>query len=82
MAYYSYYIYNLIIKLKAGTLLISFLLIFPPVSNGQNQTDIQLAGEYLSKGDRKKAYELYTELAKDEINIPFIKTIRKKHQST
>jgi predicted Zn-dependent protease len=72
MAYYSYYLYNLIIKLKAATLLISFLLLFPLASKGQSQTDIQLAGEYLSKGDRKKAYQLYTELAKDEINIPFI----------
>jgi len=72
MAYYSYYIYNLIIKLKAGTLLISFLLLSPLSGITQNQTEIQLAGEYLSKGDRKKAYDLYTELVKDEINIPFI----------
>jgi len=38
----------------------------------QNQSEIQLANEYLLKGDKKKAVEVYRDLAKDEINIPFI----------
>lgn len=38
----------------------------------QNQSEIQLANEYLLKGDKRKAVEVYRDLAKDEINIPFI----------
>jgi len=38
----------------------------------QNQNDIQLAGEYLLKGEKSKAVQLYSELAKNETNIPFI----------
>ncbi|MBX2968981.1 MAG: tetratricopeptide repeat protein [Cyclobacteriaceae bacterium] len=38
----------------------------------QNQQDIQLANEYLLKGDKQKAIELYRDLAKSDINIPYI----------
>lgn len=38
----------------------------------QNQSEIQLANEYLLKGDKKKAVEVYRDLSKVEINIPFI----------
>lgn len=38
----------------------------------QNQSEIQLANEYLLKGDKRKAVEVFRDLAKDEINIPFI----------
>ena len=38
----------------------------------QNQSEIQLANEYLLKGDKRKAVEVYRDLAKDEVNIPFI----------
>lgn len=38
----------------------------------QNQDQIQLANEYLLKGDKKKALELYKELAKHEANNPYI----------
>lgn len=73
MAYYTYYIYNLIIKLKGCGLFISlFVLLSPGVLLAQNQNEIQLASEYLSKGEKKKAYELYAELAKNDVNIPFI----------
>lgn len=41
-------------------------------ANSQNQSEIQLANEYLLKGDKQKAVEVYRELAKDEVNVPFI----------
>lgn len=73
MAYYSYYIYKLIIKLKAGTLCIAFFLIlYAPNAYTQDQQQIQIATEYLIKGDKKKAVELFRDLAKSEINIPFV----------
>jgi tetratricopeptide (TPR) repeat protein len=40
--------------------------------SGQNHGDIQLANEYLLKGDKKKAVELYKDLSKNEVNIPLI----------
>lgn len=43
----------------------------PPLF-GQNQQDIQLANEYLVKGDKQKAIELYRDLAKSDANIPYI----------
>lgn len=39
---------------------------------GQNHADIQLANEYLLKGDKKKAVELYRDLSKNEANVPLI----------
>lgn len=48
------------------------LILFCVTSYSQNQSEIQLANEYLLKGDKKKAVEVYRDLAKDEINIPFI----------
>jgi outer membrane protein assembly factor BamD (BamD/ComL family) len=52
--------------LWSGILLCSFHTI------AQNQSDIQLANEYLLKGEKSKALELYRDLAKNQINIPFI----------
>lgn len=48
------------------------LVLFSVTAYSQNQSEIQLANEYLLKGDKKKAVEVYRDLAKDEINIPFI----------
>lgn len=49
------------------------LLIFLATSSvAQNQPDIQLANEYLLKGEKQKAIEMFRELAKIETNIPFI----------
>ncbi|MBT1706970.1 tetratricopeptide repeat protein [Fulvivirgaceae bacterium PWU5] len=42
------------------------------LSIGQNQSEIQLANEYLLKGDKKKAAELYRDLAKQDFNTPFV----------
>ncbi len=38
----------------------------------QNQNDIQLANEYRLQGDKRKALEIYRDLAKSEVNIPYI----------
>ncbi len=38
----------------------------------QNQNDIQLANEYLLKGAKKKAREIYSELSKSDVNNNFI----------
>lgn len=49
------------------------LLVFSSLAGySQNQSEIQLANEYLLKGDKKKAVEVYRDLSKVEINIPFI----------
>jgi tetratricopeptide (TPR) repeat protein len=38
----------------------------------QNHAEIQLANEYLLKGDKKKAIELYRDLSRNEANIPLV----------
>lgn len=38
----------------------------------QNQPGIQLANEYLLKGDKQKALEVFRELSKNDVNVPFI----------
>ncbi len=52
--------------------IILFLLCFATLAHAQNQDEIQLANEYLLKGDKKKALELYKELSKQEVNHPYI----------
>jgi thioredoxin-like negative regulator of GroEL len=47
-------------------------LLLPLIALGQNHADIQLANEYLVKGDKKKALDLYKDLSKAEANIPLI----------
>jgi len=47
-------------------------MLFSLLSIGQNQSEIQLANEYLLKGDKKKAAELYRDLAKQDFNTPFV----------
>lgn len=48
------------------------LLLLSFSSFSQNQYEIQLANEYLLKGDKKKALELFHDLAKNDANVPFI----------
>jgi len=72
MTNYNYniiYIYN---TYKAVLFCITFLVL--PIESiiAQNQSDIQLANEYVLKGDKKKALELYRELAKHESNNTYI----------
>ena len=45
---------------------------FPCSSQAQVQEQIQLANEYLAKGDKKKALELYRDLARNDVNTSFI----------
>jgi TolA-binding protein len=67
-----YYINTYIIRvIRKACLWITFLLISTP-SISQNQADIQLANEYVLKGDKKKAIELYRDLVKNDANIPLI----------
>jgi tetratricopeptide (TPR) repeat protein len=72
MNYYYYYIYKYFIKvIKQSTLLIVLLLSYSLVK-AQDQVDIQLANEYLLKGEKQKALVLFQDLAKKQINIPVI----------
>lgn len=50
----------------------SLCLFFYISASSQNQADIQLANEYILKGDKKKAIELYRDISKSEINTVFI----------
>ena len=74
MTNYNYYIYILYKNNKNSTFLISlvFLLLLSQPSFSQNQSEIQLANEYLLKGEKEKALKVYEDLAKNFINIPLI----------
>ncbi|MCZ8217509.1 MAG: hypothetical protein O9262_14795, partial [Cyclobacteriaceae bacterium] len=48
------------------------LVSLPFLALGQEQKDVQLANEYLLKGEKQKAAELYRELAKNSANIALI----------
>lgn len=47
------------------------ICVFLPV-HAQDLQDIQIANEYLSKGDKEKALTMYEQLSKKNENIPFI----------
>lgn len=70
----AYYTYNIIYINTINTRVLFWILLFafPFISQAQNHPDIQLANEYLLKGDKKKAAELYRDLAKNDSNIPLI----------
>jgi tetratricopeptide (TPR) repeat protein len=72
MTNYKYYIYYLINTISPRSILITLLVLLFHFSFGQNQSEIQLANEYLLKGDKKKAVELYRELSKQDVNNSFI----------
>jgi tetratricopeptide (TPR) repeat protein len=70
-AYYNYYIIYIILIIRRY--LFGILFSFISLSGfAQNHSDIQLANEYLLKGDKKKAIELYRDLAKNDANISLI----------
>jgi tetratricopeptide (TPR) repeat protein len=48
------------------------LFALPHIAFGQNHADVQIANEYLVKGDKKKALDLYKDLSRSEANIPLI----------
>ena len=68
------YIYIYINNIKAHVFGITLVLIFLSSLNlhAQDLTEVQLANEYLLKGDKKKALELFQDLSKHEANTPFI----------
>ncbi len=68
--YYYKIIYN-INTLKA-VCVCTLLLMTITKAAAQNETDIQLANEYVLKGDKKKAREIFSDLAKSDVNNPFI----------
>ena len=72
MTNYKYYIYYLINTISPRSILITLLVLLFHFSFAQNQSEIQLANEYLLKGDKKKAVELYRELSKQDVNNSFI----------
>lgn len=62
--YYITYIYYII--------LINLFILCGYSLPAQDKQEIQLANEYLSKGDKEKALTTYEQLAKKNENIPFI----------
>src|SRR6185503_3595495 len=65
---YIYKYYIVIIRNTLCVLLVLFINSLP----AQNLTEIQLANEYLLKGEKKKALEIYRDLSKTEANVPII----------
>jgi len=61
-----------IIRVISTCLFLITFLCSSIVVYSQNHSEIQLANEYLVKGDRKKAIELYRDLSKNDSNIPLI----------
>lgn len=73
MANNNNYIYKYINTIKSHSVWITFLLIFCATpSIAQNYLEIQLANEYLLKGEKKKALELFRELSKDDSSNPIV----------
>lgn len=68
----SYYIYIYTLIVRPKSLLIGIFCLLNLIAYSQNQPDIQLAHEYLLKGEKRKALELFRELAKNDANLPFI----------
>lgn len=71
MANYNYYTIYIILINTRVCFLTAFMLLAFGVS-GQNHAEVQLANEYLVKGDKKKAMELYKDLSRSEANVPLI----------
>jgi tetratricopeptide (TPR) repeat protein len=63
---------NININYIINTILCVFLIGTSLSLEAQNQNDIQLANEYLLKGEKQKALEIYRDLARADVNTPFI----------
>ncbi len=70
MPYYYYYI--LLIHYKYSLTLVLILFLNASPSYSQETQEIQLANEYLAKGEKVKAKELYEELVRRPENIPVV----------
>ncbi|MEP2670737.1 MAG: tetratricopeptide repeat protein [Cyclobacteriaceae bacterium] len=66
--YSTYYIY-----IFNSITLVCLLCVLPFFeSQAQNRQEIQIAGEYVAKGEKEKALKVYDDLARDFVNIPLI----------
>lgn len=68
---YNTIIYNIRI-IRISTIWITSLCLITNYAKAQVQEQVQIANEYLLKGDKAKALELYRELARSESNTAFI----------
>ena len=66
------YINKYYIRIISLVILGITLMTLPMSLQAQVQEQIQLANEYLTKGDKKKALDLYRDLAKNDVNTSFI----------
>jgi len=66
------YINTYYIRIISVLILGITLITFSSTVQAQVQEQIQLANEYLAKGDKKKALDLYRDLAKNDVNTSFI----------
>src|SRR5687768_13052034 len=67
-----YYINTYIIRIIIKACLLISICFVPFSVLSQNHAEIQLANEYVLKGDKKKAIELYKDLVKNDANVPLI----------
>src|ERR1043165_7753939 len=72
MTNYNDYIIYIILIIRKASFCITLLLLTVCGVLAQNNPEIQLANEYLLKGDKKKAVELYKDLSKSDANVPLI----------
>lgn len=72
MTNYNDYIIYIILIIRKASFCITLVLLTACKLLAQNHSEIQLANEYLLKGDKKKAVELYRDLSKNEANVPLI----------
>lgn len=69
----TYNTYNLIVLIKYRGFLTTTMMLFAWVAAlAQPASDLQLAEQYLLKGDKKKALELFRDLAKNDVNNPTV----------
>lgn len=71
MAYYTYNIINKILITRTALFLVTLICLTKPAFS-QNQNEIQLANEYLVKGEKKKAVEIFRDLVKNDANVPLV----------
>jgi tetratricopeptide (TPR) repeat protein len=67
-----YYINTYIIRIIIKACLLITLCFYSQCLYSQDNAEIQLANEYVLKGDRKKAIELFRDLVKDDDNVPLV----------
>lgn len=70
-ANYNYINTYIIRIIRKACLLITLLFVFE-FTFSQDQGQIQLANEYVIKGEKKKAIDLYNDLSKNYANVPLI----------